>query len=93
MSLMHPAQLYPRPFTASKIDSSFKVDEGYSEDTRSQDDMDSPNIKLEIRASDAIMAVPMMAGLPDGIMALSEAERSGRIFHRPLNSIAIFRLI
>lgn len=93
MSLMHPAQLYPRPFTTSKIDSSFKVDEGYSEDTRSQDDMDSSNIKLEIRASEAIMAVPMMAGLPDGIMALSEAERSGRIFHRSLNSIAIIRLI
>lgn len=71
MSPSNQAQMYQKPYASSIVESSFKVDEGYSEETRSQDDVDSA-MKLDI----AITA-PMMAGLPEGIMALSEAERSG----------------
>lgn len=60
-----------KTYASSIVESSFKVDEGYSEETRSQNDADSA-MRLDI----AIPA-PMVAGLPEGIMALSEAERSG----------------
>ena len=53
-------------------------DEGYSEDTRSQDGLDSP-MKLE-PGDDAMMLSPMAfeTCLPHAVLALTEAERSGR---------------
>lgn len=63
--------MYQKSYTSSIVDPSFKVDEGYSEETRSQDDVDSA-MRL-----DTGISAPMVAGLPEGIMALSEAERSG----------------
>lgn len=77
MSPLNQAQPYQKTYASSIIDPSFKVDEGYSEETRSQDDVDSA-MRLDI----AIPA-PMVVGLPEGIMALSEAERSGT--SRPCN--------
>ena len=59
------------------MDPSFKVDEGYSEDTRSQDGLESP-MRVEAAAPETIMPAPVIASLPEGIMALNEAERSGR---------------
>ena len=61
------------------MDSAFKLDEGYSEETRSDNDLDSP-MRLEPVPDEAV-AVPMSAppALPPAILALSEAERSGKI--------------
>ncbi len=60
-----------------KMDPSYKLDEGYSEDTRSQDGLESP-IHMET-GNDALLASQLGVGgiLPPGVMALSEAERSG----------------
>lgn len=76
MSLMDQARLYQGTIRPCEIVPAFRVDEGYSEDNRSQEDVDSP-AKFEVMATDTIMPVRMLAGLPEGIMALSEAERSG----------------
>ncbi len=73
------AQLYQKTYASPVVDSSFKVDEGYSEETRSQDDVDSA-MRLDPRTNEiTVMRAPMVAGLPEGIMALSEAERSGML--------------
>ena len=78
MSLMDQARLYQRNARPCEVVSAFKVDEGYSEDNRSQDDADSPT-NFELMATDPNMPARMLAGLPEGIMALSEAERSGKL--------------
>ena len=58
------------------MEAMYKMDEGYSE---SQDGGDS-HMSMEARAGE-ILGMPMgsLAGLPDAILALSEAERSGKI--------------
>ena len=58
------------------MDPSYKLDEGYSEDTRSQDGLESPNVEM---GNDALLASQLGVGgvLPPEVMALSEAERSG----------------
>lgn len=63
------------------MEPSFKLDEGYSEDTRSQEELDSQMI-MEERAGD-IMPLPMPLGqnLPDFVLALSEVERTGTADH------------
>lgn len=66
-------------YISTCIDPSFKVDEGYSEETRSQDDVNSP-MRLDPGSNEMkTIPVPMVASLPEGIMALSEAERSGML--------------
>ena len=73
-------RFFPQPLVTSKIDPSFKIDEGYSEDARSQDDPDSP-MKLESAMADAFQpSWSFAAGFQDQILALNEVERSG-IFH------------
>ena len=61
-----------------KMDPSYKVDEGYSEETRSQDGLESPNMEL---GNDALLVSQLGVGgvLPPSVMALSEAERSGAL--------------
>ncbi len=81
MSLMDQARLYQGNVRSCELVPAFKVDEGYSEDTRSQDDVDLP-AKYELMAADMAMPIRMLAGLPEGIMALSEAERSGMFMTR-----------
>lgn len=76
MSLMDQARLYQGKARSCEIVPAFKVDEGYSEDNRSQDDVDSP-AKFDLLATSTHMPVRMLASLPEEIMALSEAERSG----------------
>ena len=66
------SRLFPR-----KMDPSFKIDEGYSEDTRSQDDPDSPT-RADSAMEDSIpLPWSLTAGIPAQILAMSEAERSG----------------
>ena len=76
-------RLYQGNYLSPRSDSSFKVDEGYSEDTRSQDDNESP-MKIEPGAEEMVpIQVPMVGGLPQEIMALSEVERSGMLLVLP----------
>lgn len=53
---------------SAKMDSSYKVDEGYSEDTRSQDDSDS-SMRMEPGGEDELF---------DAVMALGEGEKKGK---------------
>ena len=62
-----------------KMDPSYKVDEGYSEDTRSQDDLESP-MSMEPGSYGALASQTSIGSvLPSDIMALSEADRSGKL--------------
>ena len=73
------AQLSQLATPSLKMDPSYKVDEGYSEDTRSQDGLESP-MSME-PGNYGLMESQMGAGgvLPPGIMVLSEAERMGML--------------
>lgn len=76
---LNPAPIYHKKYLSPCLDPSFKVDEGYSEETRSQDDVDSP-MRLDPGNNEMKMTpVPMIASLPEGVMALNEAERSGML--------------
>lgn len=70
MSALNQVQMYQKSF-ASIVDPSFQVNEDYSEQTRVQADV-SAAMRLGCSIS-----TPMVAGVPEGIIALSEAERSG----------------
>ncbi len=60
-----------------KMESSYKMDEGYSEDTRSQDGLDSP-IGMDPGGENLLQSQLMSAtGLPAAVLALSEAEKAG----------------
>lgn len=77
----NPGPIYHKNYLSPCVDPSFKVDEGYSEETRSQDDVDSP-MRLDSASNEMkTIPVPMVASLPEGIMALNEAERSGMLPH------------
>lgn len=62
------------------------MDEGYSE---SQDGGDS-HMSVEGRAGEILgMSIPSLAGLPDVVSALSEAERSGKVPRRQTQGNAV----
>ena len=65
------------------MDPSLKIDEGYSEDARSQDDPDSP-MRLDAM-SEGPLSQPWSVStvIPAHIMSMSETERSGKIFDYP----------
>jgi F-box and WD-40 domain protein 1/11 len=72
----------PRTFPASlkasmATNPAFKLDEGYSEETRSQSDGDAA-MRVDMRMADSndTESVLQMA-LPDDILNLSEIDRSG----------------
>lgn len=63
------------------MDTSFKVDEGYSEETRSQDGIGTPT-DLDLGHADMTSAaISSMAGLPEWVLTLNEMKRSGTIAH------------
>jgi F-box and WD-40 domain protein 1/11 len=55
-----------------------RFDEGYSEDTRSQNESDMV-MRTDLRLSDGEMEPDSPFSLPDWVMALSENERSGKL--------------
>lgn len=60
-----------------RMDSSYKVDEGYSEETRSQDSIDSPT-GMEQDGENLLQSQMMSAtGLSTAVLSLSEAEKAG----------------
>lgn len=80
---MDARPLYQARFIHSKMDPSLRIDEGYSEEARSQDDPDSP-MRLDTISEGALLqpwSVP--GGIPSQIMALSETERSGKNVKSP----------
>ena len=78
-SLYNEAQMFRARCPDPPMDTSFKVDEGYSEETRSQDGSSSPG-DLDLGHADmASMVIPAMVGLPEWVRALNEADRSGTI--------------
>lgn len=79
INALNPGPIYHKNYLSPCVDPSFKVDEGYSEETRSQDDGDSP-MRLDPGSNEMkVMPGPMVASLPEGIMALNEAQRSGML--------------
>lgn len=61
------------PMALPRVDTSYKIDEGYSEDTRSQDEIDSP-MKLESGSSTVPSAIRLAMG---SVLSLSEEDKSG----------------
>ena len=77
LNLLNPARLYQPSFHATSMESSFKLDEGYSEEVRSQDGSES-SMRLGSRTGDMLEgANPVVAELANGLLALNEADRSG----------------
>ena len=74
-----------RPFTlgassAVKMEPSYKVDEGYSEETRSQEGTDDP-MRVDSGDESAMFnQFTLGAGLQDAVLALGETERKGGSF-------------
>ena len=56
------------------MDPAYKIDEGYSEETRSQDDVDSP---MRLVANTEDLKAHSLRLAMDAIMSLGEAEKSG----------------
>ena len=62
---------------------SFKIDEGFVDDTRSLDDGDS-TMGLEPRSVEPIGILPdPLVTLSQAIMSLSESQRSGKVLTEP----------
>jgi len=71
LSLLYRAMALPR------MDTSYKIDEGYSEETRSQDELDSP-MRLDPSAEGMVFTSMRLA--MDSIMSLSEEGKSGMTY-------------
>lgn len=74
--LLQGAASYPSDLTAPSLSAPFKLDEGYSDETRSQPDKDFLN-----SPPDDVMP------LPDWVNAYSEAERAGEFSPPSLGSV------
>lgn len=73
------------PFASLHPDTSFRLDEGYSEDTRSLDDGDSA-MGLEMRTSTSNLLENPLIALHNAVVALDERQRSGTCFQTSLTS-------
>jgi F-box and WD-40 domain protein 1/11 len=69
---------YMHPFRPASSMSANRFDEGYSEDTRSQNEGDMV-MRNDLRLSDGEMDPESSSSLPDWVLALSENERSGKL--------------
>ena len=67
---------YMHPFRPASSMSANRFDEGYSEDTRSQNGSDMV-MRTDVGLVDGDMDAISPLSLPDWVMALSENERSG----------------
>lgn len=77
--------LYQARFGPAKMDASSRIDEGYSEDTRSQDGADSPMRMDPIGDASLPQSWSSTAGVSHQIMSLSEAERSRMTMNTPIS--------
>ena len=67
-------QLAPTLIPQLKMESSYKVDEGYSEETRSQDGFDSP---MGIESGSEPPHMMSATELSAAVMSLSESDKAG----------------
>ena len=72
------------------MDMSYRIDEGYSEETRSQDDMESP-MRLEANTDEMLPTSLRLA--MDTIMSLEESDKCGMNKKSPLREMSNMRLI
>ena len=68
---------------------SFKLDEGYCDDTKSQDYADSSMILTPPPETNTALTVLSLADLSRMVFSMSEAERSGTIPSRLLQELLI----
>ena len=87
-SLYPEAQMFRARCPEPSMDTSFKVDEGYSEETRSQDGSNTPSDLDLARGDMASAAISSMARLPESVLSLNEAQRSGTIAQSTLRGEA-----
>ncbi|KAI4230616.1 MAG: hypothetical protein LQ349_006147 [Xanthoria aureola] len=87
--------LYQARFGPAKMDASSRIDEGYSEDTRSQDGADSPMRMDPIGDASLPQSWSSTAGVSHQIMSLSEAERSHFVYNilRTLRTSSIAAIV
>ena len=72
------------------MDGSFKVDEGYSEETRSLDDGDS-TMGMEPRPASSIGLLPSpLLALQNAVMSLNETQRSGTFSDGASRDVMVF---
>lgn len=82
------SQTYRASFQPPQMQTPFKLDEGYSEETRSQSGSDVAMESEYMTAVSASQESPSFVGLPDWIMTLGEHQRSGAYsFGRELCSV------
>lgn len=72
---------YRSDFASPSLAASFKLDEGYSDETRSQPDHDAKPSPGEAMT------------LPDWVLAHSEAERAGKSTPQPAGPCSVIRLL
>ncbi|KAI9761487.1 MAG: hypothetical protein M4579_000997 [Chaenotheca gracillima] len=89
-----PPTYHPSALPQSPMQASFKVDEGYSEETRSQPGSDSPSVSTPSRPTTMPPGFHDQA-LPPWIMALPEAARHELAFSiiRTLRTSSVARLV
>lgn len=92
---MDSRPLYQPGFAHPKMDPSLRIDEGYSEDTRSQDDPESPMRLDSINEGALSQTWSGPAGIPPQIMSLSETERSEFVYNvlRTLRTSSIAEIV
>lgn len=83
----HRIHAFGRPMSV-KMEPAYKVDEGYSEETKSQEGTDSP-IPMDADDENAILGqFPLGSGLQDAVLALGENERKGKFLcHRKYETL------
>ena len=67
----------PHPLLAPSY--AFKLDEGYCDDTKSQDDADSSMIMTPPPENSMGLTMPSIAALSQMVLSMGELERSGMI--------------
>ncbi|KAI4121489.1 MAG: hypothetical protein LQ338_006331 [Usnochroma carphineum] len=77
------------------MDPSLRIDEGYSEDVRSPEDLDSPPRLDAMSEAPLSDSWSVAAGIPPQIMSLSEAERSDLVYSilRTLRTSSIAEIV
>ena len=79
--------------SAASMSAPFKIDEGYSEETRSQNGSDAA-VRADSRDSELPdQEITPICPLPDWVLGLSEADRSGMTFVSTLTWPSLTKLM
>jgi hypothetical protein len=77
---MEPLHAGQPPYPVATLEAPFKVDEGYSEDTRSLEDGDSTMGLTAVpgRTDAGLPVLSSISGVSEAILAMDDAQRSGQ---------------